>query len=319
MGTQTQQKRTAGKPEGRKFAAKIARAAKKTGKALGALLGGGIIATSFAIKDAPAQAPSAQMPKGKAEITMAARAQGLPANTYAAPDTLPRSDRMSPGGGARMAENAKGGAKAETGADPGQKWCDGIEIENGQLIFKGMEKNGRRGDAYLDIKNLLYRYVLEGATTDNIKWQETRTINGKRLVGMVIETPDNSVLFAFNPDFEANDAWGKGTFAKDEQICPKDKAKYIAADGTVFAATPTTILIIPAGESGKRIWLTLSKLIDGDAPPMQQPEIYEEAGWFVIKDPVMKNSKGEQMKVIFKIFPGEDKFESAIIPENARP
>jgi hypothetical protein len=220
--------------------------------------------------------------------------------------------------GAQVAENDTTRQPQSKKIEPyeaNQKWCDGIEIINDSLIFKNTNVNGNGGDVYVNIRSFLHEYVLDGATTENIKWQETKIIDGKKLAFFEIETKDNSVLVTSNLEFgTGNSAWGKAIFARDDtKIFPHDSAKYISSDGTVIAATSTTILIIPPGKTGRLTRLTLSQLVGSDSPQMQKPEIFELSGWYVIKDPVMKNSKGEQMIVIFRLLPEQDKFESGVI------
>jgi hypothetical protein len=238
---------------------------------------------------------------------MAARGEGLPANTYVAAPA-PATD----GEGKKA---AGGGTSLEP--DPSQKWCDGIAIENGQLIFKGIEKNGRRWNASVDISKFFELYLLiNGATTDDIKWYALR-IEDKNIAYIVIETESNSVLLkSFSDLGDANESWGKVIFAKDgTKIFVGESAIYIAKDGTIVATTPTTILIIQKGENGRVKNWTYEEIAGGPVPPLVSPVLDEENGWVRIRDPTIKDEKGNKYKILLDT----DSMRAAIVEIEATP
>jgi len=299
--------------------------AKTVVKALGALFVGGIIVTSFSTK-APAQgslkAPEIDPSKN---IGLTIAPTGQPKNTYVSPgDTLGRAYADN------MRASPDGEKKVDAGPDPSQKWCDGVEIKDGEIIFKGMIFGSGTGSSPIMSKEAIKVMKEIGidytkATNKNLKFFDQRIDGYMYRAYLIIEVPvirengptgeiETSMLLVELNQKEDNVLVRPASF---DTIFPG--SAYIGKRGEFVAAAEYCIEILEPGQNGKKTSVTLSKLIGGDAPPMEAPTISEENGWYTITDPlVMKNSKGEQVKVVFKVLPEEDKFISGILPVNER-
>ena len=271
MVTHKQQKPNVSKPAGRKFAAHKAGKGRKIARAAGRVFLGLLgIGTPLLLN---AQAKDAQLPINPAQekvIYVASADRGLPAGTYVAPVTDGKDTLQN----LAMNERTKDAKKIEPGPDPNQKWCDGIAIENGKLIFKGVSAHGKRGDAILPFADFLEMFGISDATTENIKWEKIVTIAGAKKAFFVVETETKSVLITSNPDFEnADSTWGKAIFSKDgSRIFTHERATLINDDGTVLATTPTTLLFIRGGERGLKFEMVYNKLL-GNGPDLTNPTI----------------------------------------------
>jgi hypothetical protein len=152
-------------------------------------------------------------------------------------------------------------------SEPEQKWCDGIEIENDRLIFKGIHKGKKVRDAIIPFVDFLSKFGIADATTKDIVWKTFRIINGEKKAFFVIEKNGISVLVTSNPDFEKNDdTWGKGLVATDKtKIFLNEGAIFITEDGSMAATTSTTLLIICSGKSGEKREINYTKTF-GETP-----------------------------------------------------
>ena len=309
MGTLRHQKQSASKPAGRKNTAKkpktpgkIGRFARRLGLVAG--IATGIIAPSLSsaqdhIKkqvNTPADSP--------AQITMASAGERAPANTYVVPTTDGKDTT------ANLAMNARakpdGEKKMEPGPDPSLKWCDGIAIEDGKLIFRGVSAHEKHGDASVDISKLLEVVGLTDATTANIKWQQLRIINGEKKAYFVVETERMSVLMSSNPDFEkGDDTWGRALYAPDgTKIFSNSDAICVTDDGSVVATTPTTLLIIQTGMKGKKFAHTYKEMFGEDVDNLKNPRFNRSTtnDTVELRDETMITPQGKKVVITIPIY-----------------
>ena len=168
------------------------------------------------------------------------------------------------------------------------KWCDGLVIEKGTLIFNGVGVRGKNGDVIINIKNLLDAVGIADATTENIKWQEFRIISGEKKAYFVVETKTSSVLITVGSDFEKSDETRTRVIvARDlSRIFTHMGSILISDDGTVIASTPTTLLIIQSGLNGKTKQVVYNEEF-GKGPAFTNPTITNSNGDDMIVDPTM--------------------------------
>ncbi|MCX6771157.1 MAG: hypothetical protein NTX79_03815 [Candidatus Micrarchaeota archaeon] len=308
MSTLRHQKQTISKRTGRESNSKFRHAARKTGRFFGMLFTGGALLTALSGHTQDTTSAPASKPTDKRfEITMANAGKDLPlganaANTY----VVPAKDSPDTVGNRMVAARAKpaGGKNMEPGPDPNQKWCDGIEIENGQMIFRGIEKDGRHGSASIDIKAFLEKYGLFDATTNSIKWQQFRVINGEKKVYFVVEANGMSVLITSNPDFEkGNDTWGKAVFASDgTKIFTQLGTMFATDDGSIVATTPTTLLIIQTGINGKKFAHTYKEMFKEDV--ILKAPTFEKSAKDVVemRDETLVTPQGKKVVITIPIY-----------------
>jgi len=322
------------KPNEGKTRRKQFTALKTAGKALGALFVGGSIITSLTVKGQTAdnaKSPAPANPKHKLEIA-AVDNDKLPKNTKIYPaqaadgkDTAERALAVRKVDLETKPEAKK--AEIEPGSAPNQKWCDGIEIKDGEIIFKGMTFGSRTGSSPIMSEKAMEIMKKVGAdytkaTNENLRFFDQRIDGNLYRAYLIVEIPvirenyplgetETSMIFV---ELNRND---DNVFVRPVSFGTKvfPGSVYIGKRGEFVAATQDCIEIVEPGIKGKKTNVSLSKLIGGDAPFMENPKISEENGWYTITDPVIKNTKGERMKVVFKVMPEEDKFVSGIISE----
>ena len=204
---------------------------------------------------------------------------------------------------------SKSAAKVKPGTtptdDPKQKWCEGIEIENGNLIFKGIHKGNDVGDAITGVEDFLAKFGVPGATTKDIIWTAFRTINGQKKAYFIIEKNGISLLATSNPDFEKIEGtWGKGLCADDNtKIFTHPGAILITEDGTIVATTPTTLLTIDPGENGFKSQVYYRKYL-GNGPDLISPFITLEGEFAKISDNETMTSNEGILKILYHISTG---------------
>jgi hypothetical protein len=171
---------------------------------------------------------------------------------------------------------AGGKPKSEPKSEPtaNENWCESIEIENGRLILKGIQKNGVYYDASTPFDDFLSKYGVPGASTKDIIWQTLRIINGEKKVFFIINKEYLSVLVTTTPDLDKmNDIWGRGLCASDaSKIFAHEGSVFVTDSGTVVALTPTTLLAIHSEKNGKRIEIVFDQRF-GKGPAFTRPTI----------------------------------------------
>ena len=293
-------KSTEGKKPDRLNAAKkpgkTGRFARRAGLVAGITLG--IIAPSLLKSQSPGPAPDDK----RNEITLASASNSLPANTY----TVPATDGKDTLTHYYANANAKKKAEVEPGSPPEQRWCEGIAIENGKLIFKGISAHGKTGSASVDISKWLKVAGLTDVTTENIKWHEFRIINGEKKAYFVIETESISVLMSSNPDFEkGDDTWGKAVCATDRtKILRNPGAVFVTEDGTIVATTPTTLLMIQTGIDGKKFSRTYKEMFGEDVDNLKNPRFSGSATNDVVelRDETFVTQLGNKVVITIPIY-----------------
>jgi hypothetical protein len=300
--TQRHEKPAATQPEGRKFAAKIGRAAVKTGRFFGALLGIGAIATSLSIKDAPAQTPASTHdrtpPDKQTQIIMAAKGE-LPANTYVAAPA-PATD----GEGKKA---AGGGTSLEPEPNPnqmtfGDKFCETtvekdvikirITIGNNTLSYELpgpiFENIGLPNANEKDIAIKCYdkahgtiHFITEkgtlSLTLDLQALKKVKSINGKcgNDTFKGVELPGNKSLFIEKTDF------------------------YVSKDGSkIFTASPDGFIIIKPEYQNYFPWSSFGKKLPLENPTIDT-EYYMGKELIRIRDPTMVKDNGNYYKILF--------------------
>ena len=288
MGTLRHRNQRVSKPEHKESAAKKPKTPRNgrfvRNLLLTAGIATGIIAPSLLNAQDNIKRPINKPTDKQNEIMIAAAGESTPANTY----TVPARDGKS------------------LGSDPSQKWCDGIEIANGELTFKGINIHGRRGNATVDVKGFFDTFGITDATTENIKWVEFRIINGEKKAYFVVETELMSVLVTSNPDFEkTNDTWGKAMLATDiSKIFTHPGAIYIATDGAVVATTPTTLIIIQAGPYGKKFSRTYKKMFGEEVDNLKNPRFNRSTieNTVELRDETFITQKGNKVVITIPIY-----------------
>ncbi|MFA4983543.1 MAG: hypothetical protein WC588_05010 [Candidatus Micrarchaeia archaeon] len=203
-----------------------------------------------------------------------------------------------------------------------------MEIKDGEIIFNGMTFGPGTGSSPIMSNDGIEARKKVGidytkATNKNLKFFEQRIDGDMYRAYLIIEVP---VIRENGPTGEIEISMFLVELNKKEDnvlVRPASfdtiftGSAYIGKRGEFVAAAKYCIEIIEPGPKGKKTTVTLSKLIGGDAPPMEAPTISEENGWYVLIDKkIIKNEKGELMKVVFKVFPDKDSFQSGILPIN---
>lgn len=331
MGTRRHEKTTASKPEGRKFAGKKhvgrgLRIAKNIGKGVFALLGvGAPLLLEGQTKDAQPIKP------GQENVRyVASNDQTLPASTYVAgPDTLSRSDRVSPDAEARRMEAASKGAKnPEPKLSPpspkiyGEKFCEAnvnnnvvritmtidhktITFETMQAIFDeiGLPNASEKDIAakvYEKTSNKIHFITRKGIVTLTLDMESIKKIRG---VG-IYNSGDR-----FDASYVPNAAdffVGEGEY-------------YVSADGSqIVMANPDFLMAFKPGCSRS---FKFDEMIGIDIPSFERPtKITTEGGWIRIEGSSLIE-KGEMLKLLFDLRCIEEKIRIKIksLDEKAPP
>jgi hypothetical protein len=161
-----------------------------------------------------------------------------------------------------------------------QVWCDGVELENGVLTFKGVGMRG--GIANLstsvltqeDFKKLTeeFSFDFSKANTKNIrdiKQQKNKNIATAHLL-LELKTGKQitSVMVLAVLDINTDSSLVRVNMI-DGKIISNDGEMYIGMDGAQICATDKAVAVtLPGvGEGKRRIGITLNQLVDGEAPP----------------------------------------------------
>jgi len=316
----------AGRPDTAHKPGKGKKILKTAGKVFGALLSGGLILTSFS---ANGQTPQTARDDGQdtKNIPVVASANvPLPVPIY----------------NATGEDFNKSAAKVKPGTtptdDPKQKWCEGYEVKDGTITFKGVKKGENRGDAYASLlpQETIEKLKSAGidytkATNENVKFFSQQVSGHMHRAYFIVEIPvdidkqlgSNIETLIMNIQHDTrSDSLAVKTALFETKVFSDPKSVHIGRKGEILVATDECIEIIEPGREGKKTPLPLSKLIGttpDQVPPMTDPTIYEENGWYVIKDPIIKDGNEMQMKIVFKINHEKDSFESGILPEKEIP